>query len=160
MGKFIDLIGQRFGRLTVLSRQGSIGQKVAWLCLCDCGNKRVIISEKLKTGRTKSCGCFQTEQRFKHGMYGIPEYTIWGAMLQRCKNKNNVRYNDYGGRGIAVCRRWEKFVTFYKDMGERPQGLTIERIDNNKGYFPDNCKWATMTENLKNKRNNIIEKEM
>ena len=152
MGKIIDLTGQRFGRLVVLSRQGSVGKKVAWLCLCDCGNKKVIESGNLKTERTKSCGCFQKEQRFKHGMYGIPEYRVWGAMLQRCKNKSNSRYKDYGGRGIAVCRRWERFKNFYADMGDCPNGLTLERIDNDKGYFPDNCKWATMKEQRNNSR--------
>jgi len=110
-----------------------------WKCKCDCGNIRIIRSECLLRGRTKSCGCLRKEKtketRTKHGMCKTPTYTVWCRMIQRCTNKNATDYNYYGDRGIKVCEGWLKFENFYSDMGKRPEGLTIERIDNDKGYY-------------------------
>jgi len=165
MNKVADITGQRFGRLEVLSRQTSDrkGQS-AWLCQCDCGNKCIIQGVNLRSERTKSCGCLQKEitaQRNKiistsHGMSNTKIYNTWAGMLKRCRNKKHPAYKYYGARGIAVCDRWLKIENFYKDMGDPPKGLTLERIDNDREYSPDNCKWATYKEQANNKSSNVI----
>jgi len=158
--KLSNLIKQRFGRVTVLSRQGYIGKKVSWLCLCDCGNRKIITSYSLQSGQAKSCGCFQRElakiRHTTHGMTNTKIYEVWQHMHSRCRDKADKSYKDYGSRGIKVCKRWLNFETFYKDMGECPEGLMLDRIDNNKGYFPDNCQWVTPKESANNKRTNIL----
>ena len=158
MGLFIDLAGLRFGRLTVLHREGRAGSGHAtWKCLCDCGNSIVTSSNCLRTG-TKSCSCLQKEAahatRFKHGgsHSGGRAYHTWKRMRERCLNPKGVRFSYYGGRGIGICSRWEEFSAFLADMGEPGPGTSLDRIDNSKGYAPDNCRWATRTEQSRNRR--------
>lgn len=147
------MIGHKFGKLTVLSRQFKNKRGQAhWLCKCKCGNEKIIAGHHLRSGHTKSCGCLNKP----HGMCGSPVYRIWQNMIKRCEKEKNPAYKDYGNRGITVCERWHDFINFYADMGDRPKGLTLERIDNNKGYSPNNCKWATMKEQSNNRRDNII----
>jgi hypothetical protein len=159
MGKFIDITGRKFGRLVVLKVAGrNKNQETTWLCLCQCGTQKVVCGSHLRGGYVKSCGCLNVElikKRFTtHGLIGTPIYRSWAAMLSRCRNPKDQACKHYGGRGIHVCGRWQRFENFFTDMGEKPKGLTIERINNDKGYFPANCKWATATEQVRNRRIN------
>ena len=157
--KKIGLVGRRFGRLVVISEQSrnKWGQ-VIWECLCDCGNKTTPLGMSLKNGNTKSCGCLSKDvpHHITHGMSRTPIYRVWASIIGRCYSKTHTSYINYGGRGITVCGRWMQFENFYADMGERPKGLTIERIDNGKGYYPDNCKWATRKDQARNTRRNRL----
>lgn len=156
-----DLLGHRFGRLIVIRENGSVRRNgaivgVCWECQCECGNIVTVAADSLQRGNTQSCGCLRLE-RLKakttvHGQSGTPEYYSWGGMIQRCTNPNNPQYSNYGGRGIKVCKRWLKFENFFKDMGKRPDGLTLERKDTNGNYDLPNCKWATLTEQNRNQR--------
>ena len=161
MGKIIYLIGQRFGRLVVVSKaDGEKGGHSMWNCICDCGRKTKVRGSHLLSGDTLSCGCLgremARERGLKHGMYETPTYASWRSMKNRCTNSNNPAYKNYGERGITVCERWNKFENFLADMGEKPKGLTIERTDNNSGYSPENCYYATTKEQNRNTRRNRI----
>lgn len=160
----IDLTGQTFGRLTA---QWPVGRRrnndVQWLCPCSCGKFRVNSGSDLRSGNSKSCGCLRKEllgiRKYKHGCtvarMRTREYNSWVAMKSRCSNPNRPCYEDYGGRGIKICERWHSFENFLADMGPRPKGTSIDRIDNDMGYFPSNCRWATRLEQNRNQRKRL-----
>lgn len=153
----LDLSGQRFGRLQVTSEATRRSAHRYWLCVCDCGTESVVGQSQLRSGKAQSCGCLHREQiseRMKtHGASRTSEYLIWKSMRRRCSSPKDKRYLAYGGRGIRVCPEWESFETFIRDMGPRPSVKhSIDRIDNDRGYEPDNCRWATPSEQAQNKR--------
>lgn len=148
-----DIQGQKFGKLTAINAVGTDKhRKVLWRCVCECGNESVVTGKRLRTGHTSSCGCIQRQPI--HGMSHSRIYSVWRDMVTRCNNPSNSRWKDYGGRGITVCSRWLNFSLFLEDMGEAPEGMSLERIDNNQGYALQNCKWATSIEQASNRRTN------
>ena len=158
--KPLDLTGERFGRLVALRYSGLRNQKRLWLCRCDCGNQKEVRVEKLRSGATKSCGCLQVEashrpKRVKHGKYQTAEYQTWISMRKRCRYNGNASYKRYGGRGIGVCDRWlNSFENFYADMGDKPSPeYSLDRVDNDRDYSPENCKWSTPVEQGRNRAN-------
>lgn len=158
---YIDLSGKRFGRLIAGERMTSPTGKSYWICECDCGNSKAVLGESLRNGKTKSCGCFRKESTRAsfsvHGKCKSAEYQSWQGMHSRCSNINNQAYWRYGGRGIKVCSRWSSFANFYADMGDKPSvDMSIDRIDNDLGYSPENCRWATDSEQSRNKHNTLI----
>jgi hypothetical protein len=157
--KLIDLTGQRFGKLVAIKPVGkNKSLNYLWLCKCDCDKEVVTGSNSLIKGNTKSCGCLLIKHGHSHSeRYDgeSPTYKSWVSMKQRCNNPKNPGYKNYGGRGITVCERWLKFENFLEDMGERPHRLSLDRIDNNKGYYKENCRWATRNEQNRNQRSNI-----
>lgn len=152
MGGFAkNLLGQVFGRLTVISRSNNDKWNNAkWLCRCECGNEKIISGQLLRNGEARSCGCIKR----KHGQSNTPTYRSWMRMRERCCRPGDKRYKDYGGRGIIVCDRWRNsFENFFADMGERPSSKhSIDRIDVNGNYEPGNCRWSTTVEQRHNRR--------
>lgn len=150
----------KFGNLTVIDMCEDNGrQSVTWECRCDCGKVVNRAVKYLLDGRARSCGCKRRDQygaknvQYKHGKFGTRIHKIWDGMIQRCHNSNCKDYKNWGGRGIKVCNEWREFENFYADMGEAPEGRSIDRIDNDKGYSKSNCRWATWKEQLRNRRN-------
>ena len=149
-----NLVGKKFNRLTVVCFS-HMKSNSYWKVKCDCGNELTVADNDLKRGRTKSCGCLLLEKVSKHNMCGTPTYNSWANMIQRTTNVNHINYKEYMGRGIDVCNKWLTFEGFYEDMGTKPPNTSIDRVDNDKGYYKENCKWSTMLEQSNNKRSNV-----
>lgn len=149
----LEILGLKFGKWTVLEK-GDLDSRgnVLWLCRCDCGTERFVRGSELHLGNSTSCGC----SRRRHGMTKTRTFKSWDSMRQRCGNPNAPDYPRYGGLGIKVCERWQNsFENFLSDMGERPEGKSLDRADNSRGYEPGNCRWATASEQQFNKRSNL-----
>ena len=169
MASLLDLTGERYGRLTAISSTGvKKGTSMVWSFMCDCGNQVERASGEVRRGKTHSCGCLRSElskakmKSFQtlgtiasstHRMTGAPEFISWDSMKQRCLNPDHKSFKDYGGRGVVICDRWiDSFDKFLADMGERPEGTTLDRVDTNGNYEPGNCRWATGKVQGNNKR--------
>ncbi len=148
-------LGKRFTMLTVIKQMPSKNNFSMWLCKCDCGNETIVSGNSLSKKNTQSCGCLSGVQ---HRMTNTPEYNSWQAMIERCRNKNTVRYDRYGGRGIIVCERWlESFLNFYEDMGSKPSPKhSVGRINNDGNYEPSNCEWQTQDIQMKSMSRNVF----
>jgi hypothetical protein len=155
MPAFRNITAQKFGRWNVLQWDHVEYATQFWLCRCDCGVEKIVNGSSLKTGRSVSCGCYAVEKTTTHGMEGTPTYTCWAQMKSRCLNPRNNFHARYGGRGIAVCDRWMKFENFFADMGIKPAGLSIERKNNDLGYTPENCEWASHKRQIRNRSNTV-----
>lgn len=153
-----DLTGQRFGRLAVVDYAGTNGnQKATWQCRCDCGQTTIALGKDLRNGHTQSCGCWRRDtcgdRARLHGMKHTPEYKSWQHAKERCYKPNNKAYSNYGARGIVMCQEWlNSFEAFYAHIGPRPNGCSLDRVDNEKGYAPGNVRWATRSEQNNNRR--------
>jgi hypothetical protein len=161
----VEMTGLRFGKLLVLGySHTNEHRKPVWKCLCDCGNVAFIRGFVMRSGHTVSCGCYglvagrehlikRQQENFIHGAVGTPTYKSWDSAKQRCFNPNDDHFEGYAARGITMCIQWrESFPVFLTDMGERPKGRTLHRIDNDGNYEPGNCKWATAKEQCENRR--------
>jgi hypothetical protein len=157
--KVIDLKGKKFGKLTVIEQLLPKEKGYAkWICKCDCGGEKTVQSGHLKKGDVKSCGCANVTHGHTRGRIYTAEYNTWISMKDRCCNPKNKRYDRYGGRGITVSNEWlNNFDVFYKDMGDKPTPKhSIDRINNDKGYCKENCKWATDKEQARNQSSNVM----
>lgn len=161
MPNLLDLTGQRYGRLIVLSRAPNIGRMTAWNCICDCEEVKVVLAVHLKRGKIISCGCYKKEnskkKATKHGHWGTNLHRVWLSLRQRCNNPKNKSYKNYGARGIKVCRDWDEFGVFetWALAHGYTQGLTIERVNNDGNYCPENCTWISRGDQNKNTRRTL-----
>ncbi len=155
-----NLVNQVFNQLTVVSRNGTVDGRSTWNCLCSCGRIVVVMAKVLLSGNTKSCGCIKsvllTAKNTTHNKANSGAYISWASMIQRCTNKNNPGYKNYGGRGIIIDPEWFDFENFYLDMGDRPEGYSIERLDNDEGYNRTNCAWIPKEDQAKNRRYHLL----
>lgn len=160
MGAFIDMTGERFFQTTVVGRSGHQGAKILWECKCDCGKTFYETRSNLLSGNVKSCGCEKTKRISQmnrtHGeSHKTRLYRIWLNMKNRCSNPKYRQYDSYGGRGISVCKEWSEDFTAFRDWALKngyKDDLTVDRINNDEGYKPENCRWATMKEQCANRR--------
>lgn len=157
MSKLIDLSGKRFGKLVVIERAENVGKGIAvWKCLCDCGNVTYVRGSNLKGGAVKSCGCLlHVSRNYTHRMSKTRIYREWSSIKTRCCYKTSERYKDYAPRGIQMCKEWEQSFEAFRDWAYAngyADNLSIERINNDKGYQPDNCKWIPLNEQANNRR--------
>lgn len=164
--KKIDLTGTRFERILVLGPSEKTNRVGAlWECQCECGTRFIAESYKLRTGHTTSCGCHRRKALLKsrtiHGRANKSHtYRTWKEMRQRCMNPKSDKFHWYGGRGITICERWMEYQNFLSDMGERPTGMTLDRIDNDGPYSPENCRWATHIEQTRKQKKNVLSEEL
>lgn len=147
-----DIVGKRFGRLVAVRQGEKRGRRTVWICRCDCGTESHVSIGNLNNGSTQSCGCLRREMHTSHGLTDTPTYRSWQAMISRCTRPSTGAFQQYGAKGVTVCQRWHKFDNFLADMGVRPEGTSIDRIDNERGYELSNCRWSTRSEQNKNRR--------
>ena len=154
--KVVPMVGKRFGAMVVESFSGTENKRRMFRCRCDCGKDAVVRGSDLRRGLQVSCGCVKrkntVERNTKHGAVGTPAYRTWAAMRQRCSDPKNISFKWYGAKGVTICERWQDFAAFLADMGERPKGTTIDRIDAFGNYEPGNCRWATPKQQRANQR--------
>lgn len=158
MSSYVKHVGGKFNKWTVVDHFKN-DREVMFKCICDCGNAKDVCARNVLNGRSKSCGCFKKEYAVTHGEASnrTMEYNIWSNMKSRCLNKSNRDYDKYGGRGIFICEEWVgSYETFLMDMGRSPSKKhSVDRIDNNSGYCPENCRWVMQYEQLRNTRRNV-----
>lgn len=157
----IDLTGRTVNKLTVIKRVENVKRQPAWLCKCECGGEIRVLGHTLRSQDIADCGCGSRERRAAvrrtHGMTNTPEFKIWSLIKERCLKPNCKAWKWYGGKGITLCDRWLKFENFYADMGPRPsEKHSVDRVDNTRGYSPDNCRWATDIQQANNRTNNVL----